>query len=127
MPIEITVPRLGWSMEEGVFVGWLKQEGDLVKAGEPLFTLENEKAAQDVESTDSGILRIPPDAPRSGAQVKVGCLLGYLVAKGETLPSSSPRISTRPTTPVASSPAISANLEPKGAAPSPRQAGRAAG
>ena len=48
MPIEITIPRLGWSMEEGVFVGWLKQDGDFVKAGEPLFTLENEKASQDV-------------------------------------------------------------------------------
>ena len=34
MPIEITVPRLGWSMDEGVFVGWLKKPGDVVKAGQ---------------------------------------------------------------------------------------------
>ena len=44
MAIEITVPRLGWTMEEGTFLGWLKQEGDYVRAGEPLFTLEGEKA-----------------------------------------------------------------------------------
>ena len=33
MAIEITIPRLGWNMEEGVFVGWLKQDGDDVPPG----------------------------------------------------------------------------------------------
>ena len=111
MPIEITIPRLGWSMEEGVFVGWLRQDGDFVKAGEPLFTLESEKASQDVESTDSGILKIPPDAPKSGATVKVGCRLGYLVAEGETLPFNTPPVSARPTITVASSSSIPAKVE----------------
>jgi len=41
MPIEITIPRLGWSMEEANFVHWLKQDGEPVKSGEPLFTLES--------------------------------------------------------------------------------------
>ena len=82
MPIEITVPRLGWSMEEGRFLGWLKHDGDSVKAGEPLFTLENDKAAQDVESIDSGILSIPADAPKAGDVVLVGARLGYLVTVG---------------------------------------------
>ena len=44
MAIEITVPRLGWTMEEGVFLGWLKQDGDAIRAGEMLFRLESEKA-----------------------------------------------------------------------------------
>ncbi|HBI44507.1 MAG TPA: dihydrolipoamide acyltransferase, partial [Planctomycetales bacterium] len=44
MAVEITIPRLGWNMEEGVFVGWLKQDGEPVKPGEALFTLEGEKA-----------------------------------------------------------------------------------
>src|SRR5437763_318924 len=35
MPIEIVIPRLGWNMDEGVFVGWLKQDGEAVRAGEP--------------------------------------------------------------------------------------------
>lgn len=83
MASEITVPRLGWSMEEGTFLGWLKQEGDTVREGEPLFTLESEKAAQDVESTESGILRIAPDAPARGSIVKVGVRLGFLAAEGE--------------------------------------------
>ena len=60
MAIEITVPRLGWNMDEGVFVAWHKNEGDLVQAGEPLFSLETDKAVQEVESLDSGRLRIAP-------------------------------------------------------------------
>ena len=63
MPIEITVPRLGWSMEEGTFTGWLKQNGDSVSAGEPLFAMESDKVTLDVESLDNGILYLPPGAP----------------------------------------------------------------
>ena len=87
MATEITVPRLGWSMEEGTFAGWSKKDGEPVKSGDPLFALEGEKALEEVESLDNGILRIPPDAPKSGDRVKVGQLLGYLVAEGEQLPS----------------------------------------
>jgi len=85
MPIEITVPRLGWTMEEGTFVGWLKKHGEPVRAGEPLFSLEGDKALQDVEATDSGILQIPTDAPKTGSVVRVGALLGYLTAADEEM------------------------------------------
>jgi len=93
MPIEIQLPRLGWSMEEGKFVAWLKQPGERVKAGEPLFTLESDKAAQDVESTDSGILALAPDAPQPGDVVTVGRVLGWLLAEGEHAPAASPQAS----------------------------------
>ena len=33
MPINITLPRLGWSMEEGTFMEWLKRDGDVIKEG----------------------------------------------------------------------------------------------
>lgn len=84
-------------MDKGVFVGWLKKDGELVKAGEPLFTLESEKAAQEVEATEPGILRIPADAPKAGDIVPVGAVLGYLLEEGgsvspaEASPSSSPQ------------------------------------
>lgn len=74
-------------MEEGTFMEWLKKDGDVVKEGEPIFTLESDKAAQEVESTDGGILSIPPDAPKPGDIIKVGHVLGYLLAAGETIPS----------------------------------------
>jgi pyruvate dehydrogenase E2 component (dihydrolipoamide acetyltransferase) len=85
MAVEITVPRLGWSMEEGVFLGWLKKDGDAVKAGEPLFTLEGDKAVQEIESTGSGVLRIAPDGPQKGDTVAVGTVLGYLAEAGESV------------------------------------------
>ncbi len=86
MAIAITVPRLGWSMEEGTFLGWLKQDGDPVKPGEALFTLEGEKAAEEIEALDAGILRLPPDGPKPGDKVLVGQVLAHLVGVGEGAP-----------------------------------------
>ncbi len=96
MPNNITLPRLGWSMEEGEFLAWLKKDGDFIKEGDPLFTLESDKAAQEVEAIDSGILHIAPDGPKPGDVIKVGHVLGYLLAEGETMP-----VATVPTVPTA--------------------------
>ena len=74
-------------MEEGKFLAWLKQDGDFIKEGDPIFTLESDKAAQEVEAIDSGILRIPPNGPKSGNVIKVGHVLAYLLAEGETMPT----------------------------------------
>lgn len=90
MPCEIRVPRLGWSMEEGTFVRWLKAHGDAVKPGEPLFELEGEKSVEPVESIDGGTLHVPAGAPAGGAVVKVGAFLGWLLADGETPPAAPP-------------------------------------
>ena len=87
MPFSITIPRLGWSMEEGTFVRWLKQHGDPVQAGEPLFELEGEKASQDVEAVDGGILNIPANAPKPGTVIAVGTVIGYLLGTGEAAPA----------------------------------------
>lgn len=98
MPHPITVPRLGWSMEEGVFAEWLKAPGELVRSGDLIFLLEGEKAATEIESIDSGYLCIPADAPQSGATVKVGEVIGFLLVEGETAPNSVRVHSTIPTT-----------------------------
>jgi pyruvate dehydrogenase E2 component (dihydrolipoamide acetyltransferase) len=83
MLIEIIVPRLGWSMEEGAFVAWLKKDGEIVKAGDPLFSLEGDKAIQEIESLDSGLLRILAHGPKPGDRVRVGQVLAHLLAVGE--------------------------------------------
>jgi pyruvate dehydrogenase E2 component (dihydrolipoamide acetyltransferase) len=85
--VAITTPRLGWSMEEGTFAGWLKQDGDQVARGDPLFQLESDKSTEEIEALDEGVLRIPPDAPKPGDTVKVGQVLAYLVAEGEEVPT----------------------------------------
>ncbi len=73
-------------MEEGKFVGWLKADGERVAAGTPLFELEGEKALQEVESLDAGVLRILPNGPKEGDVVTVGALLAYVLADGEAPP-----------------------------------------
>jgi pyruvate dehydrogenase E2 component (dihydrolipoamide acetyltransferase) len=83
MPIPVTVPRLGWNMEEGVFAGWLKQDGDTVRPGDCIFSLESDKATEDVESLDGGVLRLPPRAARVGDKLPVGKVIAYLVQPGE--------------------------------------------
>ena len=80
------MPRLGWTMESGSVAEWLKHDGDAVQAGEVLFTVETDKVAQEVEAQDSGILRLPPDAPSLGTEVPVGSVLAYLVQPGEASP-----------------------------------------
>jgi pyruvate dehydrogenase E2 component (dihydrolipoamide acetyltransferase) len=98
--IPITIPRVGWNMDQGLFAGWTKQEGEQVTSGESIFTLETDKALQEIESLDSGILRISPGAPKAGDKVAVGTVIGYLVAPGETPPVAA----AIPATPVAPAP-----------------------
>jgi pyruvate dehydrogenase E2 component (dihydrolipoamide acetyltransferase) len=86
MAIEILLPRLGWTMEEGLFVEWLKHDGDLVQSGDLLFTIESDKATVEVETFESGILRVAPDGPQPGSTLPVGAVLGYLVQSGERAP-----------------------------------------
>ena len=57
--------------------------GDTVRPGDRLFTLESEKAAEDIETLDSGILRIRSDGPKVGDVVAVGAVIGYLVERFE--------------------------------------------
>jgi pyruvate dehydrogenase E2 component (dihydrolipoamide acetyltransferase) len=121
MAIEITIPRLGWNMEEGVFIGWLKHDGDAVQAGDRLFTLEGEKATEEIECLDGGILRIPPTGPRAGDKVAVGAVIGYLVAVGESVGWVE---SSRPTSPPAVGFKVSTHSAPaRAASPSARRRG----
>lgn len=75
-------------MEEGVFGEWLKAPGELIRAGDMLFLLEGEKAATEIESLDAGYLCIPADAPQPGTTVRVGDVIGFLIAEREPPPSS---------------------------------------
>jgi pyruvate dehydrogenase E2 component (dihydrolipoamide acetyltransferase) len=97
MAIAITIPRLGWNMEQGIFLGWLKSDGESIRAGEPLFTLEGDKATEDVEANDGGILRIAAAAPRAGEQVAVGAVIGYLLGAGDEMPAEHATVTVRVT------------------------------
>ncbi len=86
MAFEVVLPRLGWSMESGRLVEWLKQDGDRVQTGEMIFSVEGDKAIQEVEALESGVLRIVPDAPGPDIEVPVGTLLAYICQPGEEPP-----------------------------------------
>lgn len=57
MPIEVIMPKLEMSQETAFIVEWLKNEGDLVKKGEPLLNVETDKVTIEIESPGDGILR----------------------------------------------------------------------
>ena len=90
MAVEVMVPRLGWSMESGVFGEWLKQDGDAVAVGEPVFTIEGEKATEEVESLDAGVLHTRPGVAEPGVELTVGTVIGWLLAEGEEVPEAPP-------------------------------------
>jgi len=104
MAIEVVLPRLGWGGEGGSLVEWIKHDGDPVKAGDVICTVEGDKAVNEVESLDSGTLHIPPDAPSPGTKVPVGTVLAYLIQPGEAVPrlGQAPPVASLPDTPTIS-------------------------
>lgn len=75
MAVEILVPKLGFSMSEGELSEWLVADGTAVEAGAPLFTLESDKSATEIEAPASGTLRILKPA---GETYEVGTVLGTI-------------------------------------------------
>ena len=71
MAFDVVLRRLGWSMEVGSLEKWDKNDGDTVETGDILFTAEGEKAVQEVEALESGILHIPADSPKPGEDERV--------------------------------------------------------
>ncbi len=90
MATPITVPRLGWNADDGLFAGWLKLHGDTIKPGDRVFNFETEKATEEIESLDGGILHIPPDGPNVGDRIAIGAVIGFLLQPGEEAPNWSP-------------------------------------
>ena len=115
MAVDVVMPRLGWTMEEGTLVEWTRQDGDAVAAGEVIMLVESDKAVTEVESFDEGILRIPPDSPPPGTTVPIGTLLAFILQPGEEMPEGPSGSAPEAAAPAPAGPAPSA--EPETAAP----------
>jgi pyruvate dehydrogenase E2 component (dihydrolipoamide acetyltransferase) len=85
MATEIKLPRLGQGMESGTVVRWLKQEGERVEKGEPLYELDTEKVTQEVEADASGVLL--KIAVEEG-EVPVGQTIAVIGEEGEEVPEA---------------------------------------
>ncbi len=79
MPIEIKIPALGESITSGVLSKWHKAEGESVKAGDVLLTLETDKVAQDIASESSGVLRRKAN---EGDEVSIGTVVAVIEEGG---------------------------------------------
>lgn len=58
MAVDVLLPKIGFSMNEGELVEWLVADGEQAIEGQPLYALESEKSTQEIESPATGILRI---------------------------------------------------------------------
>jgi pyruvate dehydrogenase E1 component beta subunit len=83
MPIEILMPALSPTMEEGNLAKWLKNEGDSVSAGDILAEIETDKATMEIEAIDEGVLgKIV--VPEGSEGVKVNSVIAVLLEEGES-------------------------------------------
>lgn len=81
---EVIMPKMGDAMEEGVLIEWLKAEGDTVREGEAIGTIQTDKATVELEAPGSGTLSGILVQP--GESVPVGRPIAALLAPGESLP-----------------------------------------
>ena len=73
--MDILLPKLGFSMNEGLLAEWLVEDGGQAVEGEPLYALESDKSTQEVDSPASGTLRI---IAAVGETYEVGTILGRI-------------------------------------------------
>ena len=76
MSTEIRLPAIGFSTQQATLLEFLVADGETVKAGQPLYTLELDKSVQEIDAPSSGILKI---RVATGQVYPVGTLLGEIV------------------------------------------------
>ncbi|MBW9087568.1 pyruvate dehydrogenase complex E1 component subunit beta [Rhizobium wenxiniae] len=83
MPIDILMPALSPTMEEGTLSKWVKKEGDTVKSGDVIAEIETDKATMEVEAVDEGVIgKLLVEAGTEN--VKVNTKIAILLAEGES-------------------------------------------
>lgn len=83
MAVEVKMPQLGLTMEEGTVDEWLKQEGDEVKVGEPIVQIQTDKLTTEIESEADGVLL--KIVAQVGEDIPVQGLLAYIGEEGEEI------------------------------------------
>jgi 2-oxoglutarate dehydrogenase E2 component (dihydrolipoamide succinyltransferase) len=125
MSLEIKIPAVGESITSGLLSTWHKNDGDAVKAGEALLTLETDKVSTEITAEKAGTLRVKVPA---GAEVKIGDVVGTIdestAAKPEPAQAADDKSDARttrdkveppaarmPKTPAVSIPAVTASTQ----------------
>ena len=122
MPIELKMPALSPTMEEGTLAKWLVKEGDSVSSGDILAEIETDKATMEFEAVDEGtIAKIL--VPEGTDEVKVGTVIALIAEEGEDASSVKAPAAAKET--AAPAPAAAAPAAPPPApapAPAPQPA-----
>ena len=87
MSVDILMPALSPTMEEGTLAKWLKKEGDAIRSGDIIAEIETDKATMEVEAVDEGVLA-KILIPEGTEGVKVNAVIAVLAADGEDVSSS---------------------------------------
>ncbi len=113
MSIEIKMPALSPTMEEGTLSKWLVKPGDTVSSGDLLAEIETDKATMEFEAVDEGTIT-EILVPEGAQNVKVGTVIATLAAEGGAAAKPKPAVA-----PVAAAPAPQPTPTPAVSAPAP--------
>ncbi len=95
MPIELKMPALSPTMEEGTLAKWLVKEGDKVESGDILAEIETDKATMEFEAVDEGtVAKIL--VPEGTDGVKVGAPIALIAEEGESVDAAAPAPAAAP-------------------------------
>ncbi len=120
MAIEILMPALSPTMEEGTLAKWLVKEGDEVQSGDIIAEIETDKATMEFEAVDEGIMG-PIKVAEGTEGVKVNTVIAVLLEEGESADDvSSPAAASTATTEAPAPAAAPASLVAPPAAPAPQ-------
>ncbi|MGD1881126.1 MAG: acetoin dehydrogenase dihydrolipoyllysine-residue acetyltransferase subunit [Paracoccaceae bacterium] len=100
MPVEVIMPKVDMDMIVGKIMAWHVAPGEAVVKGDPLFDIETDKAAMEVEAPASGILH---HTVGEGAEVAIGQPVAWLYAPGEIV-GDAPRTNSEPAAKMAKAP-----------------------
>ncbi|HZV17897.1 MAG TPA: pyruvate dehydrogenase complex E1 component subunit beta [Sphingobium sp.] len=115
MGLEIKMPALSPTMEEGTLAKWLVKEGDTVRSGDIMAEIETDKATMEFEAVDEGTIE-KILVPEGTDNVKVGTVIAVLAGEGEETAASAPQQAAAP-----------AQSQPVVEAPAPAKAGTGTG
>ena len=105
MAIEVILPKVDMDMSTGRLSKWLVAEGAEVKKGDPLFEIETDKAAMEVESPGTG--KLGQISAKEGDDVPIGQVIAWIFAAGE---SPTEAVQTKPAAPVVKGPDKAASV-----------------
>jgi len=94
MATEVIMPKVDMVMDSGTFVEWLKQEGETVEKGDPLFIVLTDKANIEIEAPADGILAGISAQPDD--VIPIGQPIAYILEPGESLPQASAKAPASP-------------------------------